>query len=98
MTVTKDQVLNNLIDNQLPGVIKIIDNELSKVRSKVFPDRIVVGLQGELDIETRNKVADEYVNNGGWCAVKHKTSSELKEKGNLTVFEFYLCALEEIKL
>ena len=96
MTVTKDEVLNNIIDTKLPTYIKTIDEELLKVRTKSLTDRIAVVLVGELDLELRNLIADEYIKNGGWCMVKHKTSSELKEKGNLTVFEFYFCTLEQI--
>ena len=96
MTVTKDEVLNNIIDSKLPVYINVIDEELLKIRTKSLTDRIAVVLVGELDLELRNLIADEYVKNGGWCAVKHKTSTELKERGNLTVFEFYFCALEQI--
>lgn len=97
MTVTRDEVLNNIIDSKLPAYISVIDEQLLKVRTKSFTDKVVVALSGELDLELRNLIADEYVKNGGWCMVKHKTSSELKEKGSLTVFEFYFCTLEEIK-
>lgn len=88
MTVTRDEVLNNTIGNKLPIYINYIDKELLKVKSSLT-GKVIVALTGELDLELKNLIADEYVKNGGWGTVKHRTYSELKEKGNLTVFEFY---------
>lgn len=46
-------------------------------------------IEGEFSLNDRNEVARKYIEEGGWYAVAHRTSSENGERAGLTCFELF---------
>ena len=69
-------------------IINKIENTFHSGGYFKMKNHIYVGIDNEYSTNVREKVVKAYENKG-WAVVKHQTSSEKGESGDLTKFEFY---------
>jgi hypothetical protein len=86
MALSPEQV-NELKDKMcnIEDVEKEIDNSILLFHGSYSWEEAIIS--GELPVETRDEIAQHYIN-AGWKYVYHNTSSELGERPGLTSFKF----------
>lgn len=76
-------------ENNINIIIESIEKVIEGYKTGRFYPWVSVIIDGEFSFNDRNTVANKYINEGGWYAVFHKTSSENGERYGLTEFNLF---------
>jgi ectoine hydroxylase-related dioxygenase (phytanoyl-CoA dioxygenase family) len=85
---TVNQMKNNFDEKGLMIIENLIDENLKKIVLQ-YSNHVEAVISGEYSKTVRDKIAQKYIDEGGWSKVTHRTSSENGERGGLTAFSFY---------
>lgn len=88
MTKMKDYQ-SQLSEKNIIQMIDCIEEAIEENKTGRFYPWVSAIIDGEFSINDRNEVARKYLNEGGWYAAFHKTSSENGERYGLTGFELF---------
>lgn len=88
MTKMKD-FQSQLSEKNIAQMIDCIEEAIEENKTGRFYPRVSAIIDGEFSVNDRNEVAKRYLDEAGWHAAFHKTSSENGERPGLTVFELF---------